>query len=372
MVDSSVVVSAVVGPGATVGPVAYLRPGTVLEASAKAGTSVEIKNSVVGEGSKVPHLSYIGDATIGAGVNVGAGSITCNYDGKRKHATVIGDGAFIGSDTMLVAPVRIGEGAVTGAGSAITRDVPARRSGRRALRAEDARGLGRAQARERLGTRRTERASGTMAEHGTRMMVFSGTSNPELAEDVARELGVELGNVKIRQFANGEIYVRFLESVRGADVFLIQSVCRPVNDTLMELLIMVDAAKRASAESITAVIPHYGYARQDKKSAAREPITAKLVADLLSMAGVDRVITMDLHQGQIQGFFNQPVNHLTALPILADYFESLGAGQLLRGLAGRRSSEGVQEARGHARREPRDHAQGPPGAQRRRDHPRHR
>jgi len=162
-----------------------------------------------------------------------------------------------------------------------------------------------------------------MVEQGKRMMVFSGTSSPEMAEGVARHLGVELGNVKIRQFANGEIYVRFLESVRGADVFLVQSLCRPVNDTLMELLIMVDAAKRASAESITAVIPHFGYARQDKKSAAREPITAKLVADLLSVAGVQRVITMDLHQGQIQGFFNQPVNHLTALPILADYFESL-------------------------------------------------
>jgi ribose-phosphate pyrophosphokinase len=154
-------------------------------------------------------------------------------------------------------------------------------------------------------------------------MVFAGTSNPELAEGVARHLGVELGNVKIREFANGEIYVRYLESVRGADVFIIQSVCAPVNTMLMELLIMVDAAKRASARSITAVISHYGYARQDKKSAAREPITAKLVADLLTTAGVNRVITMDLHQGQIQGFFNQPVNHLTALPILADYFESL-------------------------------------------------
>lgn len=162
-----------------------------------------------------------------------------------------------------------------------------------------------------------------MAEQGKRMMVFSGTSNPEIAEGVARQLGVELGNVKIRQFANGEIYVRFLESVRGADIFLVQSLTRPVNDTLMELLIMVDAAKRASAETITAVIPHFGYARQDKKSAAREPITAKLVADLLTVAGVQKVITMDLHQGQIQGFFNQPVNHLTALPILADYFESL-------------------------------------------------
>jgi ribose-phosphate pyrophosphokinase len=157
-----------------------------------------------------------------------------------------------------------------------------------------------------------------------RMMVFSGSSNPELAEGIANHLGVELGNVKIKKFANGEIYVRFLESVRGADVFLIQSVCAPVNDSLMELLIMADAAKRASADHITAVVTHYGYARQDKKSAAREPITAKLVADLITTAGIDRVITMDLHQGQIQGFFDQPVNHLTALPILADYFDSLG------------------------------------------------
>lgn len=124
VVDSSIVVSAVVGDRAKVGPVAYLRPGTVLETGAKAGTSVEIKNSVVGEGSKVPHLSYIGDATIGRDVNVGAGTITCNYDGFKKHPTRIGDGAFIGSDTMLVAPVTIGKGAITGAGSAIARDVP--------------------------------------------------------------------------------------------------------------------------------------------------------------------------------------------------------------------------------------------------------
>jgi len=162
-----------------------------------------------------------------------------------------------------------------------------------------------------------------MSEHGRRMMVFAGTSNPELAEDVARHLGVELGNIKIDEFANGEIYVRFLESVRGGDIFLIQSICSPVNSTLMELLIMVDAAKRASARRITAVISHYGYARQDKKSAAREPITAKLVADLLDTAGVDNVITMDLHQGQIQGFFDIPVNHLTALPILEDYYRNL-------------------------------------------------
>lgn len=123
-IDSSVVLNASVGPGAVVGPVAYLRPGTVLGARAKAGAAVEIKNSTIGEGSKVPHLSYIGDATIGLNVNIGAGTITCNYDGANKHATVIGDGAFVGSDTMLIAPVRIGREAVTGAASAITQDVP--------------------------------------------------------------------------------------------------------------------------------------------------------------------------------------------------------------------------------------------------------
>ncbi len=124
VVDSSIVLGATIGAGACVGPRAYLRPGSVLEARSKAGTNVEIKNSVVGEGSKVPHLSYIGDATIGSGVNVGAGTITCNYDGVRKHRTVVEDDVFIGSDTMLVAPVRIGKGAITGAGSAIARDVP--------------------------------------------------------------------------------------------------------------------------------------------------------------------------------------------------------------------------------------------------------
>jgi ribose-phosphate pyrophosphokinase len=162
-----------------------------------------------------------------------------------------------------------------------------------------------------------------MGEMSKRMMVFTGTANPELSDGIAKHLGIELGSVRIRRFANGEIYVRYLESVRGADVFLVQSIANPVNASLMELLIMADAARRASARSITAVITHYGYARQDKKSAAREPITAKLVADLITVSGVDRVITMDLHQGQIQGFFNLPVNHLTALPIIADYFESL-------------------------------------------------
>lgn len=155
------------------------------------------------------------------------------------------------------------------------------------------------------------------------MAIFSGSVNPELAEKIVKCLGTELGDVELEKFANGEIYAHYKNSIRGADVFLIQSVAGEfVNDALMELLIMADAAKRASARTITAVITHYGYARQDRKAAAREPITAKLVADMITTAGVNRVMTIDLHQGQIQGFFNMPVDHLTALSILADYFKS--------------------------------------------------
>ena len=162
-----------------------------------------------------------------------------------------------------------------------------------------------------------------MTEMQKSLALFSGSVNPEVADRIASALGTHLGNVRLEKFANGEIYARYLESVRGADVFIIQSVAGShVNDALMELLIMADAAKRASARTITAVITHYGYARQDRKAAAREPITAKLVANLLTTAGFTRVMTIDLHQGQIQGFFDMPVDHLTALPILADYFKS--------------------------------------------------
>ena len=162
-----------------------------------------------------------------------------------------------------------------------------------------------------------------MTEMQKSLALFSGSVNPEVADRIASALGTHLGNVRLEKFANGEIYARYLESVRGADVFIIQSVAGAhVNDALMELLIMADAAKRASARTITAVITHYGYARQDRKAAAREPITAKLVANLITTAGITRVMTIDLHQGQIQGFFDMPVDHLTALPILADYFKS--------------------------------------------------
>lgn len=153
--------------------------------------------------------------------------------------------------------------------------------------------------------------------------VFSGNANRKLAEDICKELNVPLGCCEVGKFSDGEIFVNIDETVRGRDVFIIQPTCTPVNDNLMEVLILIDAFKRASAGRINAVIPYYGYARQDRKTKAREPITAKLVADLLTVAGIDRVITMDLHAGQIQGYFNIPVDHLSGVPILAEYFKDI-------------------------------------------------
>ena len=153
-----------------------------------------------------------------------------------------------------------------------------------------------------------------------RLMLFSGRSNRELAERIAEKLGLELGGVTLKTFANGEIYARYEQNVRGTDLFIVQSPSERLNDDVMELLIMIQAAKLASARRVTAVTPYFPYARQDKKSAAREPITARLMATLLEAAGADRVLSMDLHQGQIQGFFEIPVDHMTAVPMLADYF----------------------------------------------------
>jgi ribose-phosphate pyrophosphokinase len=153
------------------------------------------------------------------------------------------------------------------------------------------------------------------------LVVVSGRAHPALAQDIAGQLGVNLTAVNLREFANGELHCRFDESIRGADVFIIQTHCSPVNDTLMEQLIMIDAAKRASAKRITAVCPNYAYARQDRKSTGREPITAKLVADMLQVAGADRVLSVDFHSGQIQGFFDIPVDHLVAAPVLEEYLK---------------------------------------------------
>src|SRR3954467_11717546 len=157
-----------------------------------------------------------------------------------------------------------------------------------------------------------------------RLMVFSGRSHKALAERIVEQLGVELGEIELHTFGNGETYCRFDESIRGADLFLVQTGCNPVDQNLMELLLMIQAAKLASAKRITAVIPWFPYARQDRKASPREPISARLIADMLQLAGADRVLTMDLHAGQIQGFFTIPVDHMTSLPLFARHFRDLG------------------------------------------------
>ena len=161
------------------------------------------------------------------------------------------------------------------------------------------------------------------------MMIFSGRAHPDLADEVARILDQQLVPTEAREFANGEIYVRYEESVRGCDAFVIQSHTTPINEWIMEHLIMVDALKRASAKRITVVMPFWGYSRQDKKHRGREPISARLMADLFKTAGADRIITVDLHADQLQGFFNGPVDHLMALPILTDYIKTQYGGQPL-------------------------------------------
>ncbi|MCL6559199.1 MAG: ribose-phosphate pyrophosphokinase [Firmicutes bacterium] len=157
-----------------------------------------------------------------------------------------------------------------------------------------------------------------------RLKIFSGSANPGLAQEIAQYLDIPLGDVVLGRFSNGEIKVIINESVRGCDAFIIQPTCGPANDTLMELLIMTDALRRASTQRVTAVLPFYGYARQDRKTRGREPITAKLVANLITVAGAQRVLAVDLHAGQIQGFFDIPVDHLSGVPILADYFIKKG------------------------------------------------
>ncbi|HOK54454.1 MAG TPA: ribose-phosphate pyrophosphokinase [Armatimonadota bacterium] len=160
-----------------------------------------------------------------------------------------------------------------------------------------------------------------MARIKNGLKLFAGTANRPLAEKIAQHLGMELGDLAISRFSDGECYVKFKESVRGVDAFVVQPTCPPVDTNLVELLIIVDALRRASAASVTAVVPYYGYARQEKKDAPREPITAKLIADILTAAGANRIMTMDLHASAIQGFFNIPVDHLTAIPSMSSYFK---------------------------------------------------
>ena len=162
-----------------------------------------------------------------------------------------------------------------------------------------------------------------MISHGKDIKVFCGNSNRALAENICRHIGIRVGDATVVSFSDGEISVSLYESVRGSDVFIVQSTCSPVNNNLMELLIMIDACRRASAGRITAVVPYFGYARQDRKAKARDPISAKLVANLITAAGADRLLTMDLHAPQIQGFFDIPVDNLLGAPLFADYYMNL-------------------------------------------------
>ncbi len=179
------------------------------------------------------------------------------------------------------------------------------------------------------------------------LKLFTGNSNPALAQEIADFLGIPLGEATVTTFSDGEILVRIEENVRGMDVFLVQSASDPVNKNIMELLIMLDALKRASAYRVTAVLPYYGYARQDRKDQPRVPITAKLVADLIATAGAHRVLTIDLHAGQIQGFFNIPVDHLYATPVLLDHFRQVGLDDLV---VVSPDAGGVERARAFAKR----------------------
>jgi bifunctional UDP-N-acetylglucosamine pyrophosphorylase/glucosamine-1-phosphate N-acetyltransferase len=337
--------NAEIGAEATVGPYAYLRPGARIGRSAHIGCHVELKNSTVGTGAKVPHLTYVGDADIGERANIGAGTIFANYDGVAKHHTTVGDDAFVGSNTVLVAPLEVGGGAYTAAGSAISEDVPpgalgiargrqhnstgwvmSRRAGTRSAATAATLAGGDAIIRSEKEAEKNKgelfQVSGMTAASQKKLMLFGGRAYPELATEVAECMGIETAPARLYDFANGEIMVRFLESVRGCDAFVLQSHTAPINQWIMEQLIMVDALKRASAKRITVVMPFFGYARQDKKSRGREPISARLVADLFATAGADRLMAVDLHTAQIQGFFDGPVDHLFALPILAGYLET--------------------------------------------------
>ena len=180
-----------------------------------------------------------------------------------------------------------------------------------------------------------------------RLLIFSGRANPALAQDICKYVDTPLGKTVIRDFSDKEVYVRIEENVRGGDVFVVQPTCFPGNTNLMELLIMIDALRRSSAKRITAVIPYYGYARQDRKNEPRVPITSKLVADLLETAGTDRVLTVDLHAGQIQGFFNIPVDHLFAMNVLIDYVRKLSLQDLI---VISPDAGGVERARAYAKR----------------------
>ena len=192
-----------------------------------------------------------------------------------------------------------------------------------------------------------------------RLKVFTGNSNPALAREMCVELGIDLGACSLKTFSDGEIYLQIQENVRGQDCFVMQSTCTPVDRNIMELLLMMDALKRASADRITAVLPYYGYARQDRKDKPRVPVSARLVADLLVTAGANRVLALDLHAAQIQGFFNVPVDHLFSTPVMIDYFRDERGSEPDRGLARCRRCGACARLRQAPERAARDYRQAP-------------
>ena len=202
------------------------------------------------------------------------------------------------------------------------------------------------------------------------LSIFTGNANRALADEICKFVEIPLGRADVTHFSDGEIYVEIGENVRGVNCFVVQPTCSPPNQSLMELLIMIDALKRASAGSIVAIIPYFGYARQDRKAKPRTPITAKLVANLITAAGADRALAMDLHAGQIQGFFDIPFDHLYAMPVLIEELRALGYGgeQHGRRVARRRRRRARPRVLQAPRRGPRDHRQAPPGAERLRGH----
>ena len=303
------------------------------------GSYVEVKNSEIGTGTKVPHLTYVGDATIGEHSNIGAATVFVNYDGVDKHRSTVGDHVRIGSDTMIVAPREIGDGAYTAAGSVITQDVPpgamavgrARQRNvadwvlRRRAGTPSAEAAERAAGRNPSRNRRTGGGRALMAKTlqvaGRKSLVLlSGGAYPELADEIAalhrrashaRRPGA---SSRTASCSSGPT-TRYAAPTRSSS----SRTPRPINDWLMESLILVDALKRASAKRITVVAPFYPYARQDKKHRGREPISARLIADLFRTAGANRLMAVDLHTAQIQGFFDGPVDHLFAMPLLAEH-----------------------------------------------------
>ena len=310
---------------------------------------MEIKNSRIGPRTKVPHLSYVGDAEIGEDTNIGAGTITANFPhqpGRPKGRTTIGKNVRTGIQNGFVAPVEVGDGAWIAAGSVITKDVPRTRSQSRARARRTRRGMqpgtGTGEYELRSARRDRARAAGPDARRGT----VSGEPKPghwiergpaEAADGLLRPVpsGARAADRRAarhrarrgddsRRSRTARPTCRYDESIRGADVFIVQTGCNPIDQHLMELFLLIQAAKLGSAKRITAVIPLFPYARQDRKAKPREPISARLVADMLQLAGADRVLTMDLHAGQIQGFFSIPVDHMTALPLFARHFRDLG------------------------------------------------